>query len=121
MSTITAKKQDREHYSAGAIRSIDIPDSKLCRRITELVRDTESELLFNHSSRVYYFGALTGLRRGLRFDRELLYAGAMFHDIGLMPQHRRKPAQSYNSRDSNCTCSVFFQPWPCSHSRSSTR
>jgi hypothetical protein len=35
MSTITARKQDREHYSAGAIRSIDIPDSKLCRRITE--------------------------------------------------------------------------------------
>jgi hypothetical protein len=65
-----------------------IPDSKLCREITELVRDTESDLLFNHSSRVYYFGALTGLRRGLQFDRELLYAGAMFHDMGLTPQYR---------------------------------
>lgn len=38
---------------------------------TELVRDTETELLFNHSSRVCYFGALTGLRRGLQFDREM--------------------------------------------------
>jgi hypothetical protein len=37
MSTITARNHDRRHYSAGAIRSIDIPDSKLCRRITELV------------------------------------------------------------------------------------
>jgi hypothetical protein len=27
------------------------------------------------------------LRPGLKFDRELLYAGAMFHDIGLMPSH----------------------------------
>ena len=63
------------------IEAIGIPDTKLCKEITELVRDTEPELLFNHSSRVYYFGALTGLRRGLRFDRELLYAGAMFHDI----------------------------------------
>jgi len=72
------------------IDGIAIPDSKLCREITELVRDTESELLFNHSSRVYYFGALSGLRRGLNFDRELLYAGAMFHDMGLTAQHSSK-------------------------------
>jgi HD superfamily phosphodiesterase len=26
---------------------------------------------------------LAGKRRGLRFDPELLYAGAMFHDMGL--------------------------------------
>jgi hypothetical protein len=44
-------------------------------------------LLFHHSSRVYYWGALTGKRRGLRFDPELLYAGAMFHDMGLTPQY----------------------------------
>jgi len=69
------------------IETIGIPDSKLCRQITEFVRDTEPELLFNHSSRVYYFGALTGLGRGLRFDREMLYAGAMFHDMGLIPEH----------------------------------
>ncbi|WP_024520061.1 HD domain-containing protein [Bradyrhizobium sp. Tv2a-2] len=69
------------------IDGIVIPDSKLCREITELVRDTEPDLLFNHSSRVYYFAALTGLRRGLNFDRELLYAGAMFHDMGLTPRH----------------------------------
>jgi HD superfamily phosphodiesterase len=69
------------------IEAIGIPDTKLCKEITELVRDTEPELLFNHSSRVYYFGALTGLRRGLRFDRELLYAGAMFHDMGLTREH----------------------------------
>jgi HD superfamily phosphodiesterase len=55
--------------------------------VTELVKDTESPLLFHHSSRVYYWGALTGKRRGLRFDPELLYAGAMFHDMGLTPQH----------------------------------
>jgi hypothetical protein len=66
------------------IDGIGIPDSKLCKEIAELVRDVESELLFNHSSRVYYFGALAGRRRGLDVDRELLYAGAMFHDMGLM-------------------------------------
>src|ERR1700730_11701683 len=70
------------------IEGIGIPDSKLCKEIAELVRDTEAELLFNHSSRVYCFGALTGLRRGVQFDRELLYAGAMFHDMGLTPRYR---------------------------------
>src|ERR1700744_1126403 len=67
-----------------------IPDSKLSRAITEFIRDTETELLFNHSSRVYHFGALAGAHRGLSFDRELLYAGAMFHDIVLMPGHSSK-------------------------------
>src|SRR5271167_1821131 len=76
-----------EYSPMTTIEGIGIPDSKLCKEITELVRDTETELLFNHSSRVYYFGALTGLRRGLRFDRELLYAGTMFHDMGLTPRH----------------------------------
>jgi HD superfamily phosphodiesterase len=70
-----------------SIQGVSIPDSKLAREITELVRDTESPLLFHHSSRVYYFGALSGQRRKLRFDPELLYAGAMFHDMGLVHQH----------------------------------
>jgi hypothetical protein len=67
------------------ISGIPIPDSKLASEITDFIRDTEPTLLFNHSSRVYYFGALAGQRRGLKFDAELLYAGAMFHDIGLVP------------------------------------
>lgn len=70
-----------------AISGIEIPDSRLCRDITAFIRDTETPLLFHHSSRVFYFGALAGRRRGLNFDPELLYAGAMFHDIGLMPAH----------------------------------
>jgi HD superfamily phosphodiesterase len=69
------------------IEGIAIPDSKLAREVTELVQDTESPLLFHHSSRVYYFGALAGKRRGLKFDPELLYVGAMFHDMGLTHQH----------------------------------
>jgi HD superfamily phosphodiesterase len=69
------------------LADVAVPDSQLTREITEFVRDTESPLLFHHSSRVYYFGALAGLRRGLKFDRELLYAGAMFHDVGLTHSH----------------------------------
>ena len=67
-----------------------VPDSKLAREATELVRDTESPLLFNHSTRVYYFGSLAGKQRGLKFDPELLYVGAMFHDMGLTPRYSSK-------------------------------
>jgi hypothetical protein len=60
-----------------------VPDSKLAREVTEFIRDTESELLFKHSSRVYFWGAMSGDRIELSFDRELFYVAAMFHDIGL--------------------------------------
>jgi hypothetical protein len=70
-----------------ANHAISIPGSKLAREVTEIVRDTESELLFNHSSRVYLFGALAGKHHGLKFDPELLYVGAMFHDMGLTKAH----------------------------------
>lgn len=69
------------------IHGIKIPDSQLAREITEVVRDTASPLLFHHSSRVFYFAALAGQKRGLKFDAELLYCGCMFHDMGLTHQH----------------------------------
>ncbi|MBN4666730.1 HD domain-containing protein [Pandoraea nosoerga] len=64
-----------------------IPDSQLTREVTELVRDTHSELLFRHSTRVYLWGAMLGRQRRLPFDPELLYVASMFHDIGLTPHY----------------------------------
>ena len=69
--------------------NIAIPDSKLAQEVTQLIRDTESDLLFNHSTRVYLWGALTGQRKKLSFDPELLYVGAMFHDMGLTKQYQQ--------------------------------
>ena len=71
-----------------SIAGIQIPDSKLANAARELVRDTEPPLLYNHSNRVFYFGALAGQRQKLKFDSEMLYVGAMFHDMGLMKQYR---------------------------------
>jgi hypothetical protein len=48
------------------------------------VRQHESGLLFNHSVRVFVFGAMKGMRQNLKFDPELLYAAALFHDLGLV-------------------------------------
>src|SRR5713226_1816307 len=80
----------RDTTEATPISGVMVPDSKLAREVTELVRDTESPLLFNHSTRVYYFGSLAGKRRGLKFDPELLYMGAIFHDMGLTPKYSSK-------------------------------
>jgi hypothetical protein len=84
---ITVSDAQRVLAAARSVAGVGIPDSKLAREVTELVRDTEPPLLFHHSSRVYYWGAQTGNRRGLRYDPELLYTGAMFHDMGLTPAH----------------------------------
>jgi HD superfamily phosphodiesterase len=70
-----------------SIADIRIPDSKLAQEATQLIRDTEPPLLFHHSTRVYLWGALAGVRKNLKFDPELLYVGAMFHDIGLTKQY----------------------------------
>lgn len=70
------------------IAGIAIPDSALANATTEYIRDIETDLLYHHSRRVFLFGALSGQRKQLAYDPELLYVGAMFHDLGLMEGHR---------------------------------
>ncbi|MFI1093674.1 HD domain-containing protein [Streptomyces sp. NPDC020917] len=71
------------------IADVRIPDSALAKEATELVREAASPLLFDHSRRVYLWGSLRGREQGLDFDPELLYVGAMFHDLGLTERFRR--------------------------------
>ncbi len=54
---MTVVTSSASYAAPNAIAGIVIPDSKLAREVTEVVRDTESPLLFHHSSRVYYWGA----------------------------------------------------------------
>ena len=70
------------------IAGIAIPDSRLARETTEFIRETSTQLLYDHSRRVFLWGALIGEQRRLNFDAELLYVGAMFHDIGLIDGYR---------------------------------
>ena len=70
------------------IAGISIPDSKLARDATDLLREHGTPLLVSHSLRVYLFGAIRGRHRKLTFDHELLYLGAVFHDLGLTAKYR---------------------------------
>src|SRR3954447_10190035 len=71
-----------------SIAGIAIPDSAIGREVTEFVQDVSTQLLFDHSRRVFLWASLQGDRLGLEYDPELLYVGAMFHDIGLVEGHR---------------------------------
>src|SRR5678810_140492 len=63
--------------------ALAIPDSLLAKEATEILREHSTDLLFNHSVRVYLFAAEQGRQQELRFDAELLYVAAAFHDLGL--------------------------------------
>ncbi|MCW2639755.1 MAG: hypothetical protein JWP76_2061 [Dactylosporangium sp.] len=67
---------------------VTVPDTRLARDATELVRASTNDLVYHHSRRVFWFGSLQARNRGLSFDPELLYIGAMFHDLGLNEQFR---------------------------------
>jgi hypothetical protein len=75
-------------HAADSVAGLPVPDTALTRDITDYVREAEDDLLFDHSRRVYFLGVMQGRRRGLHPDLELLYAGAMFHDVGLTEPYR---------------------------------
>jgi hypothetical protein len=68
---------------------VTVPDTKLAREATQLIRDRTSDLVYHHSRRVFCWGSLQGRNRDLSYDPELLYIGAMFHDLGLNEEFRR--------------------------------
>jgi hypothetical protein len=70
------------------IAGVAIPDSPLARDATEFVREVSTQLLFDHSRRVFLWATMQGEKLELDFDPELLYVGAMFHDVGLVEGHR---------------------------------
>jgi hypothetical protein len=55
--------------SARAIGGITVPDTPLVRDVTALIRDAEDDLLFDHSRRVFLFGATQTRQTGLSCSR----------------------------------------------------
>lgn len=70
------------------IAGIKIPDSAIASQATELLREHGSDLLYNHSLRTFLFASLNGQQNNVRYDPELLYVSAAFHDLGLTPHYR---------------------------------
>ena len=64
--------------------TLAIPDSAIAKDAEQILREYSTDLLINHSVRVYLFAAELGRQQKLRFDPELLYVAAAFHDFGLL-------------------------------------
>src|SRR5262245_14030118 len=71
---------------SGLSSTLVIPDSALAKGATQILREHSTDLLINHSMRVYLFAAEQGRQQKLRFDPALLYVAAAFHDLGLIKQ-----------------------------------
>jgi hypothetical protein len=69
---------------SGLSSTLAIPDSALAKEAADILRECSTDLLINHSMRVYLFAAEQGRQQKLRFDPELLYVAAAFHDLGLL-------------------------------------
>ena len=52
------------------VAGVVIPDSKLAVEAQEILREYGNDLLWNHSNRVYIFGAIQGKQASLKFDED---------------------------------------------------
>ncbi|MDX2848798.1 HD domain-containing protein [Actinacidiphila glaucinigra] len=74
---------------AEIIADIEVPATRLVAEATELVRKAADPVVYHHSRRVYFWASMRGRNRGWDFDPELLYVGALFHDLGLTDTYAR--------------------------------
>jgi hypothetical protein len=91
------------------VAGITVPDTPLIREVTDFIRRAEDDVLFHHSRRVFFFGALQGRRRNLEPDLELLYVGAMFHDLGLTEAYRTSSSLRFEVDGANAARDFLLQ------------
>jgi hypothetical protein len=87
---------------------IAIPDSKLSNEAADVLREYGNALLWNHSHRVFLFGSLLGRQENQKYDPELLYVSALFHDLGLT-RHYRSPDKRFEIDGANAARSLLEQ------------
>jgi len=75
---LVSSLQEIEHIH---MATIQIPDTRLAKEAHDILREFSTDLLYNHSNRVFFFAAQ---QRKITFDSELLYVSAAFHDLGLL-------------------------------------
>ena len=75
---VPTPQQQYQHAQPG------VPDTQLTREATGLLHEFSTPLLFNHSHRVYFWANELGRQTGVKYDQELLFVCAAFHDMGLL-------------------------------------
>ena len=83
LSMLLRVNSGRRHASTRTVVRRPAPDSVLTRAADDVARRRLSPALLNHSYRTYAFGAALGELENLDVDREVLFAAALLHDVGL--------------------------------------
>src|SRR5271168_1599971 len=65
------------------IAGVRIPDSKLAVAALDLVKIESHASIYKHVLRTFVFGGLAARAKGIGFDEELFFLGAVLHDLGL--------------------------------------
>ncbi|WP_395408149.1 HD domain-containing protein [Pseudoduganella sp. UC29_106] len=68
------------------IAGIAAPDTELTRQANALAEGVHNKAMLHHVHRTWWFSEFLGKRRGLKYDRELLYLASVLHDLGLTEQ-----------------------------------
>jgi hypothetical protein len=61
-----------------------VPDTQMTREATALLREFSTPVLINHSLRVFFWADEMGRQTGQKYDKEMLFCCAAFHDMGLL-------------------------------------
>jgi hypothetical protein len=61
-----------------------VPDTQMTREASGLLREFSTPVLINHSHRVFFWANEMGRQTGQKFDAELVFICAAFHDLGLL-------------------------------------
>src|SRR5258708_656180 len=74
----------------GLLKPVDLefsdfapPDTRMAKDAEVFARETHTHDLLSHGYRTYYFGAILASYGRLKYDKELHFAAAVLHDIGL--------------------------------------
>lgn len=95
--------------TADVISGIAVPDTALARDATTFIRRVEDDLLYDHSRRVFFFGAQHGRRQELEPDLELLYLAAMFHVLSLTEPYRTSSSLRFEVDGANAARDFAIQ------------
>lgn len=81
------RKLSRQELKFVAKTEYAVPDSSVCMKAIELVRDCSPEFLVNHGFRSYAFGVGLSHKVKKNYDKEVLFIGSIMHDLGLTKEH----------------------------------
>lgn len=59
------------------------PDSAMAGNAAALVQQVHSQAMLHHVHRTWWFAEFLGRKRGLKYDREVVYVSSLLHDLGL--------------------------------------